>query len=169
MNKTANSYRFRKVLSDDLQLLSTWLKEPMVSRWYHDEDYIDDLAENLEDSRIRMQLVLHDDNPIAYVQDYDIHSWTDHHLAYLPLNSRGIDTFIGCNKWMGKGHGTYYLTLLSTQLFQDGVPALGIDPHPDNVVACRVYEKIGFRYNGVVESEWGTVITMSLTSHQALQ
>ncbi len=169
MKNRASNYTFREVLIDDMPLLAIWLKEPMVSRWFDDPDYIDDLTENLEDSRIRMQLVLHDSEPIAYVQDYDIHSWTDHHLAYLPPGSRGIDTFIGSSKWIGKGHGTNYLWLLSLLLFQAGVPALGIDPHPENVLARRVYEKIGFRENGVVESEWGTVVTMSLTSPQALR
>ena len=166
MKNSASSYTFREVNSNDLGLLSVWLKEPMVSRWYGDPDYINDLAENLEDSRILMQLVLHNNNPIAYVQDYEIHSWSDHHLGFLPPGSRGIDTFIGSSKWIGKGHGTNYLTLLTNLMFQAGVPALGIDPHPDNVPARRAYEKIGFQENSIVKSEWGTVVTMYLNTPQ---
>jgi len=160
----SNQYSFRLVCKDDLPLLSTWLKEPLVASWFTDSDYIDDLAESLEDNRIRMQLVLHADTPIAYVQDYDIHAWEDHHLAYLPKGSRGIDTFIGAEKWIGVGHGANYLSLLAEQLFLAGVPALGIDPDPQNLRARRVYQKIGFEENGVVLSEWGQVLTMSLIS-----
>jgi aminoglycoside 6'-N-acetyltransferase len=155
MKNITSSYTFRSVGNNDMPLLSKWLQEPKVSRWFNDPDYVDSLKDNLEDSRIRMQLVLHHNEPMAYVQDYDIHAWTDHHLAYLPPESRGVDTFIGSDQLIGKGHGTNYLVLFSDLLFHDGVPAIGIDPHPDNVAARRVYEKIGFVENGIVESEWG--------------
>jgi len=59
-------------------------------------------------------------------------------------------------------------SLLSELVFQAGVPALGIDPHPENVLARRVYEKIGLVENGVVESEWGTVVAMSLACQCAI-
>lgn len=163
-SSTSSSYTFRAVDSSDIPMLSLWVKEPKVSRWFDDPDYAENIKENLEDSRIQMRLVLLDEQPIAYLQDYDIHAWTDHHLAYLPPDSRGIDTFIGSDSWIGKGHGRKYLSLFSKQLFSGGVPALGIDPHPDNIAARRVYEKIGFTENGIVESDWGTVVTMSLYS-----
>jgi len=39
-------------------------------RGFDDPDYIDDLEESLQDQRIRMQLVLHNEEPIAYMQGY---------------------------------------------------------------------------------------------------
>jgi len=164
MTSSSTSYTFRAVKCSDIPMLSLWVKEPKVSRWFDDPDYAEKIKEKLEDSRIRMRLVCLDEQPIAYLQDYDIHAWTDHHLAYLPPYSRGIDTFIGSAKWIGKGHGTKYLSLFSQQLFCEGVPALGIDPHPENIVARRVYGKIGFIENGIVESDWGSAVTMSLRS-----
>lgn len=171
MKITNDNYVFRSVAPGDLQLLSTWLKEPVVSRWYDDPDYIEDLEEHLDDARIRMQLVVFNDEPIAFVQDYDIHAWEDHHLAFLPVGSRGIDTFIGSAALSGKGHGTNYLALLCMQLFDVGVPALGIDPHPDNHTARHVYQNIGFIEDDEVESQWGHVVLMSRFApqvHQAL-
>jgi len=167
MRDSTNPYSFRDIVSSDLQLLSSWQKEPKVLRWFGAPESVEDLEDKLEDSRIRIQLVLYNDEPIAYVQDYDIHKWTNHHLAYLPPDSRGIDTFIGSDRWMGKGHGTKYLSLLCQMYFGDGVPAMGIDPDPENVLARHVYEKIGFREDGVVDSEWGKVLTMSLYSPMA--
>jgi len=155
-------YSFHPVSKSDLPLLSVWLKDPAVARWYEDDDYIEDLEESLDDTRIRMQLVLFDAEPIAYVQDYDIHAWSDHHFAYLPVGSRGIDTFIGSSDQMGKGHGTHYLNRLIKQLFAERVPALGIDPEPENTRARQVYRKIGFAEDGESASEWGDVVLMSL-------
>ena len=162
MKDSVVEYTFRYVASDDLSVLAIWLKEPRVLHWFDDPEYIVSLEKNLKDSRIQMRLALYNNNPIAYVQDYDIHKWEDHHLAYLPPGSRGIDTFIGSEKWMGKGHGAKYLSLLCNMHVDRGVPALGVDPHPMNVPARRAYEKIGFRKDGVVDSEWGEVLTMSL-------
>jgi len=167
MENSICPYSFRTVVFTDLQMLSDWYKEPNVVRWYGDPDSMEDLAKSLQDIRVRMQLVLYNSEPIAFVQDYDIHKWSDHHLAYLPAESRGIDTFIGSDKWIGKGHGTKYLSLLCEMLFDNGVPAIGIDPDPKNVLARHVYEKIGFRDDGLVDSEWGRVLTMSLYSPKA--
>lgn len=109
-----------------------------------------------------MQLVLLNDKPFAYVQDYDIQAWPDHHLGYLPVGSRGIDTFIGVDALIGKGHGTRYLSRLTHQLFETGVPALGIDPHPDNTAAISAYRNVGFAVDNKINGEWGSCVLMSL-------
>ena len=160
----SEGYTFRLVHANDFDTLSGWLKTPEVSRWYEDPDYIGNLEDHLGDNRIRMQLVLYQGLPIAFVQDYDIHGWDEHHLAYLPKEARGIDTFIGASELMGKGHGTKYLSLLARQLFSTGAPAIGIDPHPFNITARKVYQNIGFTEDGEIESQWGKVVLMSLYS-----
>lgn len=162
-----SNYAFKPVVSADLLLLSKWLKEPLVSQWFDDPDYINNLEKHLGDSRIRMQLVLFEETPIAFVQDYDIHAWSEHHLSYLPKHSRGIDTFIGSNALIGRGHGTNYLTLLVVQLLENGVPALGIDPNTNNSLARRAYQKVGFIEDREIESPWGSVVLMSLFASQA--
>lgn len=164
---TLEDYEFRSVVSADLPMLSEWLREPEVVRWYEDPDYIDELEKHLTDTRISMQLVLFRTLPIAYVQDYDIHAWPEHHLAYLPERSRGIDTFIGAAEAMGKGHGSNFLLLRVRQLFADGIPALGIDPHPGNAWARRAYQKVGFSCDGQLETRWGEVMLMSLLATHA--
>lgn len=166
MIKENSRYQFRPVQHRDLPLLSVWLNEPLVSRWYSDPDYISSLEESLSDDRIRMQLVLHDDVPIAYVQDYGIHQWSNHHLDFLPDRSRGIDTFMGTATLMGKGHGTRYLSLLCEQLFSEGIPALGIDPHPENIRARSAYRKAGFTEHEEMSSDWGKVLLM--TQHNTM-
>lgn len=156
------AYSFKQFQSSDLRIIKPWLLTPAVKLWYPDSDYIEDLEEHLEDARIQMQLVCFKGQPFAYVQDYDIHGWEDHHLSFLPPGSRGLDSFIGKPDMIGCGHGTNYIRLIINSLFKDGVPALGIDPHPDNGKAIRAYEKVGFKRNKTVSSEWGDCLLMSI-------
>jgi len=155
-------YKFRIVQLHDWQLLRGWLKEPEVSRWYEGPATVEELGRKIDDARIRMQLVLLDGSPIAYVQDYDIHGWDDHPLSHLPSGSRGVDTFIGSGMMMGRGHGSRYLTVLADQLLASGVPALGIDPRRDNLSALRAYRKVGFVGTGECETDCGRVVLMTL-------
>ena len=76
--------------------------------------------------------------------------------------ARGLDTFIGDPGKIGAGHGPAYLKLLISKLRAAGTPALGIDPHPDNERAIKVYAKLGFKADCEVESEWGRALLMSL-------
>lgn len=155
---------FRKFGVTDLDMVAEWLKSPDVALWYQDADYVDDLEEQLEDSRINQQIVLNGEVPFAYVQDYDIHGWNDHHLSFLPRGARGLDTFIGPPEMLGKGLGTLYLQAITDWLFANKVPALGIDPDPNNKRAIRAYQNVGFRGKDEIETEWGSVRLLSLSN-----
>jgi aminoglycoside 6'-N-acetyltransferase len=155
-------FGFRPMRRADLPMLGTWLQGPGVARWFTDSGYIHDLAAQLADDRIRQQIVLLGQRPVAYVQDYDIHAFKDHPLAFLPPGARGIDTFIGSASDQGQGIGTAYLRQLVADLARAGVPAFGIDPDPGNAAAIRAYPKVGFRPHGQVMTEWGLVLLMGL-------
>ena len=153
-------YSFSPVTAADMALLAQWLNDPEVARWFDDDEYLDELESQLDKSHIRMQLVHFNNKPFAFVQDYDPRFWEDHHLFDLPEGSRGIDTFIGNAEHMGHGHGTRYLGLLVADLLEQGAPALGIDPHPDNLRAQRAYQNVGFEAQGVVNNTRGTFLVM---------
>jgi aminoglycoside 6'-N-acetyltransferase len=155
-------FRFRPMRQQDLPIVAEWLREPTVARWFTVDDEIDDLAAQLTDARIRQQIVLLQDRPIAYVQDYDIHGFEDHPLGFLPKGSRGIDTFIGAASDQGQGYGSAYLMQLLAEMRRADVPAFGIDPHPQNSAAIRAYGKVGFRPHDTRMTEWGLVLLMSL-------
>ena len=158
----SNDYEFRAMTSDDLPMLADWLQTPHVAYWYSDPDYIDELEEHRQDDRIDQKIVLFQGTPFAYLQDYDIDGWPDHHLGFLPSGSRGLDTFIGRAKMIGTGHGKAYLAQAAARLLGQNVPALGIDPHPENKRAIRAYEHVGFHGDKVLETEWGRVRIMQL-------
>jgi aminoglycoside 6'-N-acetyltransferase len=159
---SALGLEFRPMRRDDLPLLARWLQEPAVARWFTDPGYVDELAEQLADRRIRPQIVALEGRPIAYVQDYDIHAFSDHPLSFLPPGARGIDTFIGSSADQGRGLGSTYLRLLAARLKDEGVPALGIDPDPGNTAAITAYGKVGFRPHHEAMTEWGRVLLMSM-------
>ena len=116
-------------------------------------------TQELEDGSCRES-----NTPFAYIQDYTVHSWGDHHFDHLPDGSRGIDQFIGLADMVGKGHGQRFIAQHCQWLFQEGAPVIGTDPHPDNRVAIAVYQKLGFETEGAVkETPWGTILPMTLS------
>lgn len=157
-----NRYSLIPFTLDHIELVSKWLDTPEVARWYGDPDYIEDLEEQLDNTSITMRLACFDGAPFAFLQDYDIGVWPNHHLSYLGPSARGIDTFIGDSRMMGQGHGPAYLNILIDELRKAGVVAIGIDPHPHNERAVKAYSKLGFVKDGVAATEWGDVVLMSL-------
>ena len=146
----------------DLPMLAGWLEAERVRRWFDEPNYIEDLEAHLDEERVRQWIVATDGAPVAYLQDYRVHAWETHPLGFLPEGAKGLDTFIGAEALMGQGLAPRYLALHAATLFAAGVPAIGIDPHPDNRAAIRAYEKAGFRYRETVASEWGDLYLMVL-------
>ncbi|MES0862813.1 GNAT family N-acetyltransferase [Ruegeria sp. SCPT10] len=102
-----------------------------------------------------------DAKPFAYIQDYTVHGWPDHHFIDLPHGSRGIDQFIGPSDMVGLGHGTRFIGARMQALFQAGAPVIGTDPHPENARAIAVYKKLGFKALGPArETRWGLILPM---------
>lgn len=155
-------YDFRKVTLDDLPLLNAWRANPHVSAWWDPDGSYD--AEDVADARVARWIVSTGGRPFAFMQDYTVHGWDDHHFAVLPEGSRGIDQFIGDPDMVGVGHGSAFIGARIKALFEAGVPAIGTDPHPDNARAIAVYTKLGFEPMGPArETQWGLILPMLAT------
>jgi len=155
-------YQFRPATAHDTPLLAGWQRQPHVARWWEASDYE---ANDLEpDPRVSLWIVELDGRPFGFMQDYDVHGWgADHHFAYLPQGSRGIDQYIGEPDMIGKGHGPKFMRQRIDALFRAGVPVIGTDPHPDNARAIKVYSGLGFvQTSGPTETPWGRVVRMEL-------
>lgn len=157
-------YEFRPVAMDDLPLLRSWRSQPHVIQWWGAPD-VEDAEESLADPRIAMWIVSFrgegDPSPFAYAQDYSPHDWDDHPFAHLPRGSRGIDQYIGKPDMLDRGHGSAFVRAHCERLFAAGAPAIGTDPHPDNLRARRAYEKAGFTLaSGPMETKWGRAVLM---------
>ena len=144
--------------AEDLPLVRGWIATPEVALWW---DGGDDLEEGLADPDTRQWIVSLDDQPFAFIQDYDPHAWPGHHFSFLPAGSRGIDQSIGVPQMLGRGHGSAFIRAHVDRLFAEGAPAIGTDPSPENPRAIRAYEKAGFQPGDVQDTDWGRCLLMT--------
>jgi aminoglycoside 6'-N-acetyltransferase len=156
---TANQYSFRKATLDDLDLLMEWQSNSHVREWWDSDEPYDE--EELADPRVARWIVSTFGRPFAFMQDYTVHGWEDHHFAKLPKGSRGIDQYIGDPEMIGVGHGSAFIGARMQALFDEGAPVIATDPHPDNRRAIAVYKNLGFEpFGPPQETQWGLILPM---------
>ena len=155
------SYTFRPAANTDLPLLEGWLQAPEVVAWWGEPlEQAQLLRADLNEPRMRMELVLYQGRPFAYVQSYEVHAWPQPHLEHLPQGSRAIDTFIGETAMIGRGHGSAYLKIIALRLQAEGAPLIAIDPAAANQRAIGAYRNAGFRIASTFVSTEGPGILM---------
>jgi aminoglycoside 6'-N-acetyltransferase len=158
------TYTLRPVSADDLPMLRRWLESPEAVRWWGEpEEQYALLEEDVSNPLMRMRIVSHDGRPFAYVQDYDVGSWPQAHLARLPKGTRAVDTFIGEEDMVGAGHGSAFLRLVARALIGEGAPCVAIDPDPENRRARRAYARAGFVEEELVQTPEGPAVLMVFT------
>lgn len=156
---TDHRYSFRRVTADDADLLMRWQSNPHVRAWWEPRGPYS--AEELADRRVLRQIVTCEGCPFAFMQDYTVHGWEDHHFAGLPEGSRGIDQYIGAPDMLGIGHGPRFIRARMQALFEAGAPVIATDPHPDNARAIRAYSTLGFTQLGPPrQTPWGLILPM---------
>lgn len=154
-----NSYEFRQATLDDVELITGWQAAPHVRRWWDAAEPYD--QEDMNDSRVSRWIVSFEARPFAFMQDYTVHGWNDHHFANLAKGTRGIDQFIGDPEMIGLGHGSAFIAARMGALFDAGAPMIATDPHPDNTRAIAVYAKLGFDPLGPPQNtQWGVILPM---------
>lgn len=152
-------YSFRKVTLGDLPLIADWQAQDHVRAWWGSDGTYD--AAEIEDRRVARWIVAFNNRPFAFMQDYTVHGWDDHHFASLPAGARGIDQYIGAPDMVGIGHGSAFIKQRMLELFEAGAPVIATDPHPDNARAIAVYSKLGFKPSGPPEeTAWGLILPM---------
>ncbi|YCI06711.1 acetyltransferase (plasmid) [Ensifer sp. D2-11] len=159
------AYTFRPAAINDLPLLQTWQSLPHVREWWDDGKPFD--GAELCDTRVTRWIVELNGQPFAYMQDYSVHGWEEHHFGHLPPGSRGIDQYIGVPAMIGGGHGTAFIRQRMHELFAAGAPVIAVDPHPENTRAITVYRKLGFRIAGAERvTPWGLILPMEARPRQ---
>ncbi len=155
-------YHFRAAARADLPLLRRWRESPEVLPWWGAWQHAEaEFEAHLADPAMALWIVALDGRPFAFAQDYACHAWDPHPFSYLPPGSRGLDMYIGEPDMLNRGHGSALLRQHADRLLAAGAPALGTDPHPDNLRARRAYQKAGFKeVSGPVETRWGRAILM---------
>jgi aminoglycoside 6'-N-acetyltransferase len=154
-------YTFTPVTQSDLPLLEAWLHTPELVAWWGDPlEQAQLLRTDINEPRMRMELVLFKGRAFAYAQSYEVHAWPQPHLEHLQAGSRAIDTFIGDARMIGRGHGSAYLRILALQMLAEGAPMVAIDPTAANLRAIRAYARAGFRIDSQFVSDEGAGVLM---------
>ena len=146
----------RKLRAPDLPLMHRWLNAPHVRRWWYaegssykeiEEHYLPGIEGR---DATKLFLILHENNPIGFVQSYRISAEDDETYAGLVdvANSAGVDLFIGEPEYLYRGLGSHVIRrFLSEHVFSDPeVEECVIGPESKNAAAIRAYEKSGFRF-----------------------
>lgn len=153
-------YLIRRAQPLDRLLLAQWRSRPHITRWWGDPG-VEPQAEKVGAPLVAAWIAELDDRPFAFIQDYAVSDWPPHHFDYLPVGSRGMDLYIGELDLIGQGHGPRLVRQHADALLSAGAPAVGIDPHPDNLAAQRAFEKAGFTLaGGPMETRWGRAVLM---------
>ncbi|MCE4225890.1 acetyltransferase [Methylobacterium sp. C25] len=154
-------YHIRRVCEADLPLLRSWRAQPHVARWWGPPE-VEPEDEMLRETRVALWIAEAEGRALAFLQDYRIADWLPHHFDGLPVGARGLDLYIGPPDQLGRGHGPRLLAQRVEALFAEGVPAAGIDPHPDNGRAIAAFTKAGFVVIGKPqETRWGRALLMA--------
>lgn len=158
---------FKKLQAEYLPLLYSWFQEPHVSVWWpvpdKEEDFFEKFLKRIRSKDTIPYLVFINNTPFAYIQYYLVDFKKDTWLpAELPVNTIGIDQFIGIKEYIGKGYGTLFIRefiKFLNNLDQD-ITTIIVDPDPKNLAAIRCYEKVGFQKIGEFTRQSGQALLM---------
>lgn len=144
---------FRPITPDDIPLLHRWRNQPHIARWWEPSKIT--LAEAREeygaymrpDYGVMAYIVSRDGAAFGYVQAWRVEQFPEY-KPYVPLtdSTYGLDVFIGEPSALYQGWGVRMMrAFIRDYVFSMAdVPAVIIDPVPDNASAIRAYEKVGF-------------------------
>ncbi len=149
MNET---FTFKKISENDIPLLINWFNQPHVQRWWptpEKEELIEKFLTRIRSKNTFGYIVYLDNHPIGYIQYYYIdynEEKTGMWLPKLPENTVGTDQFIGDPDYIGKGYGQRFITafIKYLQTIEPNITTIIVDPEPENSIAIKCYEKVGF-------------------------
>ncbi len=146
----------RPLQREDLALLRSWLDEPLVHRWWHDDSSAEaverDYGPCIDGTEpTTVWLVLKDDDPVGLVQGYRWASYPDD-LAEMagvwPVldGAVGIDYLIGVPEARGRGVGPQLIAAAVAELAaaHPGARDVVVPVHAGNRASWRALEKAGF-------------------------
>ncbi|SET52070.1 aminoglycoside 6'-N-acetyltransferase [Salinibacillus kushneri] len=140
----------RKLAEKDKPLLTKWLSDSAVLKFYEGRDYpfdIDKVNRNFygDENHVFRCIVLFEGKEIGYIQFYLIEEELKATYGYSEGNIFGIDQFIGETGYWNQGIGTLLVKSMVNFLIEDRkADYVVMDPQAKNGRALRCYEKCGF-------------------------
>lgn len=153
----SNKLFLRPVCGTDIHLLTLWLNQEYILKWYHDAN--EWLAEiNERDgaySWIHHFIVMDGEIPIGFCQYYDCHhadDMEDWYSVTLPDDTFSIDYLIGNETYLGKGYGKAIVKLLTDTIQQkEHARRIIVQPETENHASNHVLMANGYIYDETKE------------------
>ena len=134
----------RKVTDTDISLLTTWLNQDYILKWYHDpNDWLQEINErNSHYSWVHHFIVMEGETAIGFCQYYDCFDANDLEDWY-DVDQRGdtfsIDYLIGNEAYLGKGYGKAIVKLLTDLIHQkEHAKRIIVQPDKENLPSNHV-------------------------------
>ena len=135
------NFTFKKISSDDIPLIHSWLTKPHVQEFWS-ENTVNDLEAfrkkmegKIKEKGVNPFLVVLQGKPIGYIQSYSIDSKT-----------AGIDQFIGVEEFVNKGLGSMFVKEFTDDLLKSKkFTRIVTDPSVLNFRAVKALEKAGYK------------------------
>lgn len=150
---------------EDYNLLTKWLSDPSVCKYYEGKSKRYDLEKVLMkfgpyargEERVIPCIIEYENRPIGYIQHYKAYSDEYDESKIVDMskydNPHGCDIIIGETQFWNKGIGTKVIQMTIKYLFQnENADIIFIDPQIWNKRAIRCYEKSGFKPLMVAEN-----------------
>lgn len=150
---------FKRLCENDLELLYTWFKDPIINQLYARNQHwsLDDIKQKylpriLGYDNVPSFIIFKNSNPIGFIQYYCLIEHLPEGIQgynnslfkeYTPDELVGIDLFIGQNIDRGQGLGKTIINCFITEYLTQ-FRAVIVDPNNENIQAIRFYEKTGF-------------------------
>lgn len=144
---------FRRLVDADIPALVTWMAADHAQPWFGDEPRSPELArehyaaELAGTSATRMWIVLFDDRPIGYIQDYPVAAYDDYAVRVQDLQAVAFDYLIGEVELVDRGIGTAMVTTFCREILcrdYPEAPRFVASPDVRNARSIRMLEKCGF-------------------------
>ena len=143
----------REINNSDIALLTKWLNQNYILKWYHDtDDWLQEIkGRNDEFSWIHHFIVMDEETPVGFCQYYDCCDANDMEIWY-EVKKRGeifsIDYLIGNEGYLNKGYGKALVRLLTETVWQkEKANQIIVQPDEDNHASNHVLMANGYVYD----------------------
>ena len=147
---------FRPIERSDFAMLSRWLQQPHVARWWADDSSLEgieaDYGPNVDGAEPSEVFIVEcEGRAIGLAQRYFVHSYPQYvqeleRLLPVPAGTCSIDYLVGEAADTRRGLGTELIREFSAKLFRDWQEAscILVPVHAENVASHRVLERNGY-------------------------
>jgi RimJ/RimL family protein N-acetyltransferase len=152
---------FRLLKRSDFPQLQTWLQQPHIDQWWHQNIDLKGVEEKYGPrvdgtQPTSIYVIMLDKEPSGWIQWY---RWADYpvHARALgaPENTAGVDLALAKPELLGRGLGPQIIDLFLEKFVFIHQDIVGIvsDPETANLRSLRAFEKAGFQLSQSVQLE----------------